>query len=173
MAEGLLRHRIAALRIDAEVASSGRLYDGREASEHGIEVLLGRGIDIDVHRSRVTTAEMLAKADLVVGMAREHVRDAVVIERSVFPRTFTLKELVRRGERFGAREAGERLTTWAELVSEGRDARALLGSSEEDDVADPIGQAYRAYERTADELTDLVDRLTDLVWPHPAWRVVP
>jgi protein-tyrosine phosphatase len=172
MAEGLLRHRFTTLGIDAEVASSGRLYDGREASEHGVEVLMGRGIDIETHRSRLTTSDMLAKVDLVLGMAREHVRDAVVLDRRIFPRTFTLKELVRRGEAFGAREAGEALATWAHLVSEGREARALLGSSEEDDVADPIGQPYRAYERTAEELDDLVGRLVDLVWPHPAWRVV-
>ena len=59
-------------------------------------VLAGRGLDISSHRSRTMSRQLLAEADLVVGMAREHVREAVLAVPDLWARAFTLKELVRR-----------------------------------------------------------------------------
>jgi protein-tyrosine-phosphatase len=50
-------------------------------------------------------------------------------------------------------------------VHSGRTRTDLLGSSSDDDVDDPIGLPRSAYEKTANELSDLVDRLVDLLWP--------
>ena len=55
---------------------------------------------------------MLARADLVLGMERRHVREAVVLLPEIMPKAFTLKELVRRGEEFGARTRGRSLEDW-------------------------------------------------------------
>ena len=119
---------------------------------------------MSAHRSQSMTAELLGGADLILAMAREHVREAVVQVPAAWPRTFTLKELVRRGEQIGPRAPGEPLEQWLARAGSGRTTKDLMGSSREDDVADPIGQPRSAYERMVTELVDLVDRLVGLVW---------
>ena len=162
MAEVLLRQRLEQLGVDARVASAGLLRSGQPASAHGIDVLRGRGLDMTTHRSRSMTREILAGSDLLLAMAREHVREAVVMDPSLWPRTFTLKELVRRGEQVGPRDAGEPLRDWLTRVGQGRRIADLTGSSPDDDVADPIGGPRTAYERLAVELDGLIDRFVDL-----------
>ena len=159
MAEVLLRQRLSDLGVDARVASAGLLQAGNPASAYGVDLLRGRGLDLTAHRSRAMSRDILSQADLVVGMAREHVREAVVLDPSLWPRTFTLKELVRRGEAVGPRRSGESLDDWLARVGQGRRVADLTGSSPADDVADPIGGPRSAYERLATELDDLLDRL--------------
>lgn len=159
MAEALLRRRLDDLGIEATVASAGQLRSGQPASAHGVDILRGRGIDMTTHRSRSLSREILASADLVLGMAREHVREAVVTDPSLWPRTFTLKELVRRGEATGPRRVGETMPDWLARVGQDRRVADLTGSSPDDDVEDPIGGPRLAYERLALELDNLIDRL--------------
>jgi protein-tyrosine phosphatase len=166
MAAGLLRHRLAARGVEADVSSAGLLLEQRPASDHGVDEMLRRSIDLRDHRSQVMTAELVAGADLVLGMAREHVREAVVLVREAWPRAFTLKELVRRGEAVGSRRAGEDLSGWLGRCHAGRTTRDLLGAAAHDDVADPIGGSAADYARTAAELEDLVARLVALAWPE-------
>ena len=163
-AEALLRHRFEERGIRARVTSAGLLDAGNPASRHGVDVLSGLGIDMSAHRSRSMTAELIRGADLVLAMAREHVREAVVLMPDAFPRTFTLKELVRRGNQIGPREAGEPLDRWLARAHGGRSTRDLMGSAREDDIADPIGRPRSAYERMVDELSGLIDELVWLVW---------
>jgi len=163
MAEGLLRQKLADAGVDARVHSAGLYEDGRPASDDGIAVMADRGIDTSQHCSRRMTAEMLSGADLIIGMAREHVREAVLTAPDIWTRTYTLKELVRRGNDVGPRAAGQSLDEWLPKVHAGRTRNELLGSSEADDVADPIGQPRAVYERTADELDRLTTRLTTLI----------
>ncbi|HEV3498610.1 MAG TPA: hypothetical protein VHA34_19900 [Actinomycetes bacterium] len=164
MAEVLLRQRLGDLGIDARVASAGLLQPGNPASAHGVDILRGRGLDMTTHRSRRISRDILAQADLILGMAREHVREAVVIDAALWPRTFTLKELVRRGEAAGPRAGGESLQDWLARVGHGRRVADLMGSSSLDDIADPIGGPRSAYERLAAELDDLLDRLVKVAF---------
>lgn len=168
MAEALLRDRLESRGFAAHVHSAGLLTSGRPASEHGVTVLRERGLDLGGHRSRTMETEMLRDADVVIGMAREHVREAVVLHPPVWPRAFTLKELVRRGAEVGFRPHDQPLAEWLAKCHVGRVQRDLLGDSGADDVADPIGSPLHAYERTATELHDLVDRLVDLAFPPGA-----
>jgi protein-tyrosine-phosphatase len=106
----------------------------------------------------------VAGADLVIGMARSHVREAVALAGpAVVNRAFTLKEIVRRGEERGGRAAGEPVDAWLARLAAGRRINDLLGDSDADDVADPIGGPRRHYERTATELDDLTARLARLL----------
>ena len=164
MAEVLLRHRLTGMGVEAQVASAGLLRPDQPASAHGIDILSERGLDMTTHRSRSMTRDLLRPYDLILAMAREHVREAVVLDPSLWPRTFTLKELVRRGEAAGPRRAGAPLPEWLARVGQGRRAADLTGSSPADDVADPYGGPRSAYERMAAELDDLVDRLISLVF---------
>jgi protein-tyrosine phosphatase len=164
MAEALLRSRLGGLGVDAQVASAGLLQAGQPASGHGVDILQARGLDMTAHRSRSMTREMLSSADLVLAMAREHVREAVVLDPSLWPRTFTLKELVRRGEAAGPRRPDEPLEVWLARVGQGRRISELTGSSPVDDVEDPYGGPRSAYERLLVELDNLLDRLVAVVF---------
>ena len=164
MAEALLRRRLLELGETPRVHSAGLRADGLEPSKGAVEVLGLRGLDVSGHRSRRMTETMLDEADLVVCMAREHLKEAVVLHPPVWPRTFTLKELVRRAEQVGARAPGQPFDEWLDKLHAGRNRTELLGASTVDDVADPIGMPTEMYERTATEIAALVDRLVDLGW---------
>lgn len=164
VAEALLRQRLRRGGVIGRVQSAGLLQGGSPASEHSVTLLEARGLDLSAHRSQTLTAELLRRATLILGMAREHVREAVVLAPDVFPRTFTLKELVRRAERVGRREEDEPLEQWLMRVHGGRTSKDLMGVSAEDDVRDPIGQPRGAYVTMVTELDDLIGRLYWLAW---------
>jgi protein-tyrosine phosphatase len=163
MGEVILR----AHRSDVTVASAGRLPGGVPASATAVEVLAERGLDLSGHVSRTATAEMLAESDLVIGMAREHVRDAVLLRPDARSRTFTLKDLVRRADKAGRRPPDQPLEAWVTPLSRDRTTADLLGSSDADDVADPIGRSIGRYRACATELDELLAHLADLVFPAP------
>ncbi|MGH3851753.1 MAG: hypothetical protein ACRDRT_19040, partial [Pseudonocardiaceae bacterium] len=110
------------------------------------------------------TRDLLLGADLVVCMAREHVREAVVVAREAWPRIFTLKELVRRGSAVGPRQPGQKVADWLLAAHDGRTTADLMGASAVDDVADPIGQHLSVYERMVAEVEDQVGKLVTLLW---------
>jgi protein-tyrosine phosphatase len=168
MAEAFLRHRLEGRRVDVHVGSAGLRFVGEPASANGVDVLAERGLDLSTHRSRMIGRELLEETDLALAMAREHLREAVLACPDIWPRAFTLKELVRRGEMIRPRAPGESIDSWLARAHSGRVRADLLGASPDDDVEDPIGLSRSAYETTADELSDLVDRLVDLLWPAAA-----
>lgn len=170
MAEALLQRRLDAAGIDARVTSAGELPGGVHASPGSVRAMQARGFDLAEHRSRTVTPEMVDAADLVIGMARRHVRNAVVLAPHTFPRTFTLRELVRRATAIGPRRADQPLGEWLAVLHRGRTARELLAEDPRDDVADPIGGPDSLYEETASELTELVDRAVDLAFVHATRR---
>jgi protein-tyrosine phosphatase len=168
MAEVLLQHRLDALGVAAKVSSAGELLGGVPAEGGSRRAMASHGLDLQHHRSRATTAEHLASADLVLAMARRHLREAVLMLPEVWPRTFTLKELVRRGEAATPRRPDQSLGGWLAAMHAGRRTSDLLGDDPADDVEDPIGASDRVYEATAAELDDLVSRLVDLAFAPTA-----
>ena len=164
MAAALLARRLSASGISLPVRSAGMTTGGQPATPYAVEVMALNGIDLSSHRSRELEPSDLAHASLVLGMAREHVRHAVVLDPEVWPRAFTLMEAVRRAEATGRRLAGEPLATWVGRVHAGRDRRSLLGSSSCDDVPDPAGGPRAGYGRTALLLDGLTSRLAGLCW---------
>ncbi len=170
MAQGFLAAELDARGVDAAVGSAGTALGPERPPEAAVAAMAAWGIDTSGHRAREVDDELLSHADLVLGMTRAHVREAVVRVPTAFPRAFTLKELVRRAGAVGARPAGESLDTWLARAGEGRTRAALLGRSSDDDVADPIGGPPEGYRATAEELHHLVLALCDLAWPTPASR---
>src|ERR1017187_3346839 len=165
MAEALLGARIAERELPAVVVSAGLLERGRERPPEVTAMLAKRGVALPDQLSRQLLQGDLQRADLVLGMERAHVRHAVLLEPEAWPRTFTLKELVRRGAELGSRQPGESPGTWLARAHEGRDRPDMLGDSLLDDVADPYGGPSSAYEAAVTEIEDLVDRLIYLLWP--------
>jgi protein-tyrosine phosphatase len=164
MAAALLTCRLAGRGLGATVRSGGMLGDGAPPPPEVITAMACFGLDVSAHRSRTVTTEDLERADLTLAMARENLRHAVVTAPAIWPRAFTLRELVRRGGAIGARSAGESLAGWLARAHDGRERAALLGDGAQDDVADPMGGPQRGYTETAAVLSELVDRLAGLCW---------
>ena len=131
--------------------------------DHGVAVMAARGHDTTGHRSRRLSAGLVGPADLVVAMAREHVPEIVAAHPAAWGRTFTLKELVRRGERLGPRRPDQALADYVAQLHAGRRPADLMGGSPDDDVDDPMGASRAVYERTAAEIDDLTARLARLL----------
>ena len=113
MAQAMLSARLAARGVAVPVASAGLLGGGRPPPPEVVSVMAAKGIDVIGHRSRIVTADDLAAADLILGLAREHVRHAAVLLPGAWPRAFTIRELARRGRQAGpAPPTSRSLTGW-------------------------------------------------------------
>jgi len=168
MAQAILSRQLAVRGVHDEVGSAGLLVGGRPLPPETRDALLALGADpvaVAAFRSRELSWDAVDRADLILGLAREHVREVVVRSPQGWDKTFTPKELVRRGEAVGPRPPTEPLEAWLRRVSDGRQRGDLLGSSDEDDVADPIGGTPADFERTAREIERLCAALQSLLWP--------
>lgn len=165
MAEALLRRRCADAGLAVGVSSAGSMPGGRPAAPGSVRAMARRGVDLAGHRSRALEAGEVARADLVLCMARRHCLEVVVLHPPAWPRTFTLRELVRRGEAAGPRRAGQPLDGWLGALGAGRVRADLLAEDGADDIADPMGGPDAGYEATAALLEDLVARFVVLAFP--------
>jgi len=78
MAEAIARKRLEEHGLaGVEVASAGTAaWDGAPASEGAYLVALEHGLDLSAHRARQLTTDLVAAADLVLGMSPHHVERA-------------------------------------------------------------------------------------------------
>jgi protein-tyrosine phosphatase len=164
MAEAFLRRDLDLRGIPATISSAGTLRDGMAAAEEVVELMDKRGIDVQLHRSRRLSHDMLASADLIIGMTRDHVREGALMDFDCFARSFTLKEIVRRGTTIGPRRPDESFEAWLKRVGEGREPRDYL-FAEDDDIEDPMGRRFSVFKRAATEIEGLTTALVGLAWP--------
>ncbi len=163
MGEALLKHRLDERGIDSRVKSAGLMPGGSPATDPAIEVMAAVGLDISRHRSRQITESVVGLADLVVTMTRQHLIELTLMAPDAWPRMFQIRDLVRRAQPVGARPPEVRFEEWLEKVGDGRTRAGILAASLSDDIADPIGQSEAVYERTRDELDELLTRLAELL----------
>jgi protein-tyrosine phosphatase len=168
MAEALVRARLAKAGLGDQVAvsSAGLLPGGSAATSEAIQAVEELGADLGPHRSQPLQGDLIDSADVVIGLAREHSREAVVLRPDAIGRVFTFKELVRRAQAAGPRRPGDSLDDYIARLGAGRNPADLLGRSRDDDVSDPIGRPVEVYRKTAAQLDDLVSRLVAHLWPH-------
>jgi protein-tyrosine phosphatase len=173
VAAGLLRRaltsRPTAAGKDWIVASAGTAPVRADVDPNTIAAAAAIGLDVRHHIARHLDREILHRdgADLVLTMTRAHLREVVGIDMSWWPRTFTLKELVRRATMTPPATPDEMLDSWLARVSAGRRASALLRPDPSDDIADPYGLPRRAHDEMVRELTELVAAFTLRVpWPR-------
>jgi protein-tyrosine phosphatase len=167
MLEVMLGSALRARGVDAHVHSAGVWEVGHPASAHSESEAADRGLDLSGHRSRVIDPGLVEGADLILALAREHVREVAGLVPAAFPRTFTVKELVRRGRSVGPRSTDQSLDEWLADVGRDRSAATYLRPDPDDDVADPIGGPRSQYARTALELESLAVALAGLLDPPP------
>ncbi len=166
MAEALLQRRLDERGIDAHVESAGVRATGQPVHPSVLKTLsAGWGLEINGQTARPLTDDMVNAADLIIAMAREHVREIVTTVPDVWPRAFTLRELVRRGSELGVRPPDTPLSEWLAQLSRDRRATELVGVAPHDDIADPIGHDEYVFRKTADDLDDLIRKFVALSWP--------
>jgi protein-tyrosine phosphatase len=167
MAEALLRARLlkSGLADYVAVSSAGLLPGGNAATAEAAQVVGEMGADLSAHRSQALAADLIDGADLVIGLAREHAREAVVLRPAAMDKIFTLKELLRRIDAAGVRTPRETLDAYLARLGAGRNPSDLLGRSREDDVSDPIGHPVDVYRKTAGQIDELLGRLVAACWP--------
>jgi protein-tyrosine-phosphatase len=102
-------------------------------------------------------------------MEHHQVAEIVLMAPDAWDRTFTLREIVLRGQEVGKRTTGERLSDWTQRVGAGRTRMELVGAWDLD-IPDPVGQGAFEIERTVDDLEELVDRFVELAWPRRSAR---
>lgn len=168
MGEGLLRARLAEIGADVTITSAGTREAGLPVDPNAVAALAPLGVDISSHRPRQLTRDLIETegADLVITMTREHLRTVATMGRTLFHRTFTLPELVRRATAAG-RDLPNDLRGWVEAVGDGRKPSQMMTPDPADDVADPYGEGAAAVRRTGEEIDRLVRALVLLApWPR-------
>ena len=173
MARGILARRLRDADVMAKVRSSGFLGSGHAPAKEGVAALAEMGIDISPHRSRSTSLAMVAGADVVITMERQHVRDLMGVEMSAWPRVFPLRSLVERAQQIGERHGDEELSAWIERLHHGRKAADLLVADASEDIADPIGLPLSEFRSTARELDRLLSTFVQMAFPPGAPKTVP
>jgi protein-tyrosine phosphatase len=166
-AELFRRHVEGDADATPEIVSAG--IDARDVRvrDDAVEALAAAGVDLGRHQPTPLTAEMLRDSDVVVTMERAVVRTAVNTEPSAWPRTFTLKELVRRAHGVGPRRDDETVAEWVARLHAGRTPTDMQGDRHPDDVADPYAGPRRGYAQLVAELDALTATLAQLGWRAP------
>jgi protein-tyrosine phosphatase len=164
MGEALLRARLAARGVDAHVHSAGTMAWYGAPTDHAATVMREHGLDITAHASRPLAADLVASADLVLGMTREHVWAVASHVPDAAGRTFLVGEAVRLGERVGPRTADEPVRVWAARLDAARPAAPVIGQAG-DEVADPVGEPIEVYRSAAERLDRDLGALASLLAP--------
>jgi protein-tyrosine-phosphatase len=146
----------------AHVHSAGTLPWRGAATDESVAAMHERGLDVAHHRSRELSASLIARADLVLGMTRDHVGRVVAIDGDAHDRAFLLGELVRLAAHVGPWTGTPPLREWVASVAAHRPHRRVPGRAS-DEIADPAGHPVDVYRRTADRLDRLTSAVADLL----------
>jgi low molecular weight protein-tyrosine phosphatase len=167
LAEGFLkehlRRRFPHQPID--VSGAGVIArDGHPATEEAVAAAWEREVDISSHRARRLHPNLVAGADLALGMAEEHAEEMRRMVPDASWRIFTLKELISLLKDLPPVEGRETLDG-GEVQARLREAdehRGRRGVASLDlDVSDPLGMSIDTYRATAWELDTLLGQLVE------------
>jgi protein-tyrosine-phosphatase len=158
----LLDRGLRELGVSATVSSAGVAGEGEPPTEETVRLLRDRSIDVGRHRSRRVDEHLASHADLVVTAEHHHVIELGGRTPGAFAKTFTLPELVERGEAVGGRD-GDPLDRWVARVNEGRPIALDYLDALVPEIADPTGRSARHWERAIAEIDDLTTRLVKLL----------
>lgn len=153
----------ATLGLPVVVRSAGTLDRGSPpAFPQTLEQARRFGIDLSAHRARALAREDVTAADAVIGFEHAHVAVAVMDSSVARDRAFTLPELVELLEEVRFPVDGLDPITHARMaLQQAASARSTPGwSGVRGEVADPVGRSEAVFADTADEIRDLVERLT-------------
>jgi protein-tyrosine phosphatase len=163
-AEVMLTRTLATEGVAATVTSAGLTVTADQvAPENFRELALARGIDLRDRKQVRYTPDLAEDADLVLAMTRDLLRAVVVETPSLWPKSFTLLELVRRGESSEPPRPGDTLGTWIERVHQSRERSELLGTDPIDDLRDPMADTLEMNEEMFGQLERATSQLARLL----------
>ena len=159
MMGALLTTHLEAVGIDVEVRTAGTRAEGKPAMDRAVRILHDHGVDVSDHLSTAIDAESVHAADLIVTAEQAHVVDIAGQWPDVYPRTYTLPELVERAHIAGPR--GDRtVAEWLGALAHDReDPIEYLDSTGIPEVADPTGHSPAMWDACFAELDQLARRL--------------
>jgi len=164
LAEVLLRAELEPLGVRVHSAGTHALV-GHGMPEPALELAAQEGADPEVaaaHQARYLVEPLLADADLILTMAREHRSHVVKMMPNRLRRTFTVREFARLASTLSSEDAraaadaagGSTHDRFAAVLRAVNDQRGLTPSSgDDDDVIDPYRRSRETYARSAAELT--------------------
>lgn len=164
LAEVLLRAELEPLGVRVHSAGTHALV-GHGMPEPALELAAQEGADPEVaaaHQARYLVEPLLADADLILTMAREHRSHVVKMMPNRLRRTFTVREFARLASTLSSEDAraaadaagGSSHDRFAAVLRAVNDQRGLTPSSgDDDDVIDPYRRSRETYARSAAELT--------------------
>ncbi len=107
-AEVMLTRALTAVHVEATVSSVGmEVVEGQSAPDDFVELAYMRGIDLRAHKPVAFTPELALSYSLVLTMTRDLLRTMVIEAPPLWPTSFTLLELVRRGTSIEPPERGD------------------------------------------------------------------
>ncbi|MFF8945318.1 low molecular weight phosphatase family protein [Streptomyces sp. NPDC014864] len=174
LAERLLAARLrpgSAVRPESAGTEAWPAFGMNASTKEVLEKLGGDGSGFS---ARPLTAQLVAQASLVLGLAREHREAAVRLVPSALRRCFTLKEFVRlaTGEAGRVRSGGQGRADHgsAEAVVAAAAARRGIAAPVPpagDDFTDPVGRPWDVLYGCAREIDDEVGVLAALLEGGP------
>ena len=151
MGQAMLQRHLAERGVPAAVSSAGTSPWGTGATDDTVAVMRERDLDLTEHRNRRLTTELCARADLVLGMTRDHVSFARMRCPDTEDRVFLVGELARLGATVGPRRGDEPVSAWLARVSAARPDGRPWGRGV-DEVLDPVGETIEVHRATAERL---------------------
>jgi protein-tyrosine phosphatase len=158
MAAAILQQRLGERGVDARVTSAGTRPWNAGATDHAMAVMQEYGLDVSGHENCSVTPQLVARADVVLGMTRQHVNFVTARWPDAADRTFLVGELARLGAQIGPRAESESASQWAASAADARPQDRPLGRAV-DEIEDPVGLPIAVYRETAMELDR---RLTEI-----------
>ncbi|MGW9113393.1 arsenate reductase/protein-tyrosine-phosphatase family protein [Microbacterium sp. NPDC055683] len=175
LAEVLLRTRLSDIRLQVESVGV-RAMTGRPMTAETVRLAEGLGVADEIvagHRARQISEPVVKDADLVLAMSREHRSSIVEAVPSALRSTFTLREFARlareasdaelleaMGETRGSRQRVKRAAAFiAGLRGEVGPPRNPF----DDDIPDPYGRGWDAYEKSASVLVPAVEEAARVI----------
>lgn len=160
MAERLLARAQSSLGLGWTVSSAGTAArDGYPMHPLAVRTLLDYGIADDDWTSRRLTADIVARADLILTAAVDHRRTVVTVEPRAITRTYPLLQFARFAAQVSrltdGRYPGPALLARAAVARGGLQPVAPGG----DDLTDPIGHPLRSFRSCAATLQTAINQI--------------
>lgn len=159
---GLLETQFKSTGVGAVIRTAGFSDGGEPPTDSTVRFLATRGVDVKDYLSHWMSSSGIAGADLIITAERNHVVAIAGRWPDAFEYTFTLPELVERGDAAGPR--GERtFQEWLTAVNQGRPNPLDYLDADVDEVDDPTGRAPVVWQACFTQLDDLTSRLAALL----------
>jgi protein-tyrosine phosphatase len=163
LAEAIARRRFAGLPFFFD--SAGLLEGGRPMPPNGVIVSQEWGFDMSRHVSRRASTHNLRGWDVILTMTRAHVRELVAADGELWPRVFTLPQFVRWLDAYPPHRH-VLLREWIDQEGATRPRSDMIGSSRDDDIADPVDGPADEWRNLMAELSREIELIASHLIPR-------